>query len=250
MVYSGFEYVENILKCAKDGLQKPEDFGYWGSDDMFKTWGFCGVDKNRDSDLLEISNFEVITRDLISKFPNDFKIENYSHWMVGNVDRLVCRILKYELPFIDQVKEKDITTAFIAAMEWLDILRDYPVADEADYSDKQYEQSIAEIIEWDKCNPGMIYKDNLSVENWSDSICYELQNEGYSYSEDSYYPDEAIYKAIYNIGLKSEEQYSKWVEFCEKYNLDMPASIENEISKNNPDQNELPFVFGINLESE
>ena len=170
--------------------------------------------------------------------------------MVGNVDRLVCRILKYELPFIDEVKEEDITTAFIAAMEWLDILNDYPVADEADYSDKQYEQSIAEIIEWDKCNPGMIYKDNLSVENWSDSICYELQNEGYSYSEDSYYPDEAIYKAIYNIGLKSEEQYSKWVEFCEKYNLDMPASIENEISKNNPDQNELPFVFGINLESE
>ena len=52
MVYSGFDYVENILKCAKDGLQKPEDFGYWGSEDMFKTWGFCGVDKNRDSDLL------------------------------------------------------------------------------------------------------------------------------------------------------------------------------------------------------
>ena len=236
MVYSGFDYVENILKCAKDGLQKPEDFGYWGSEDMFKTWGFCGVDKNRDSDLLEISNFDFITKDLISKFPNDFKIENYSHWMVGNVDRLVCRILKYELPFIDQVKEKDITTAFIAAMEWLDILRDYPVADEADYSDKQYEQSIAEIIEWDKCNPGMIYKDNLSVENWSDSICYELQNEGYSYSEDSYYPDEAIYKAIYNIGLKSEEQYSKWVEFCEKYNLDMPASFAEEFSKNNLDQ--------------
>ena len=108
MVYSGFDYVENILKCAKDGLQKPEDFGYWGSEDMFKTWGFCGVDKNRDSDLLEISNFDFITKDLISKFPNDFKIENYSHWMVGNVDRLVCRILKYELPFIDEVKEEDI----------------------------------------------------------------------------------------------------------------------------------------------
>ena len=236
MVYSGFDYVENILKCAKDGLQKPEDFGYWGSEDMFKTWGFCGVDKNRDSDLLEISNFDFITKDLISKFPNDFKIENYSHWMVGNVDRLVCRILKYELPFIDQVKEKDITTAFIAAMEWLDQLRDYPVADEGDYSDKQYEQSIAEIIEWDKHNPGVIYKDNLNIENWADRICYELGNEGYSYSEDNYYPDEAIYKAIYNIGLQNEDQYNKWVEFCEKNNLDMPASFENEMSKNNPNQ--------------
>jgi len=236
VVYSNFDYSENILKCAKDGLQKPEDFGYWGSEDMFKTWGFCGVDKNRDSDLLEISNFEVITKDLMSKFPLDFRIENYSHWLVGNVDRLVCRILKYEIPFIDQVKEEDITIAFIAAMEWLDQLRDYPVADEGDYSDKQYEQSIAEIIEWDRNNPGVIYKDNLNIENWADRICYELGNDNYEYSEYSYYPDEVIYKAIYKLGLQNEEQYNKWVEFCEKNNLDMPASFENEMSKNNPDQ--------------
>jgi len=236
VVYSNFDYSENILKCAKDGLQKPEDFGYWGSEDMFKTWGFCGVDKNRDSDLLEISNFEVITKDLMSKFPLDFRIENYSHWLVGDVDRLVCRILKYEIPFIDQVKEEDITIAFIAAMEWLDQLRDYPVADEGDYSDKQYEQSIAEIIEWDRNNPGVIYKDNLNIENWADRICYELGNDNYEYSEYSYYPDEAIYKAIYKLGLQNEEQYNKWVEFCEKNNLDMPASFENEMSKNNPNQ--------------
>ena len=235
-------YVNNIEIYAKQATTRPEDFGYWGSDDMFDTWGFTNIDQSRDSDVLEKSNFKYITEDLMGNLPDDFRIENYAHWAVGNVDRLVCRVYEED--------RKTIALSFIMAMQWLDKLDDYPVADEADYSDKQYEQSIAEIIEWDKCNPGMIYKDNLSVENWSDSICYELQNEGYSYSEDSYYPDEAIYKAIYNIGLKSEEQYSKWVEFCEKYNLDMPASIENEISKNNPDQNELPFVFGINLESE
>ena len=231
-----FNYVENIIKCAKDGLQKPEDFGYWGSDDMFKTWGFCGIDKNRDSNIIERSNFDYITKELIRDFPNDFKIETYSHWLVGSVDRLVCRILKYEIPFIDQVKEEDITIAFIAAMEWLDQLRDYPVADEGDYSDKQYEQSIAEIIEWDRNNPGVIYKDNLNIENWADRICYELGNDNYEYSEYSYYPDEVIYKAIYKLGLQNEEQYNKWVEFCEKNNLDMPASFENEMSKNNPDQ--------------
>ena len=246
MPIQGFDYIENIIRCAKDGLQKPEDFGYWGSKDMFKTWGFCGVDKNRDSNLLEISNFEVITKNLISKFPNDFKIENYSHWMVGNVDRLVCRILKYELPFIDEVKEKDITTAFIEAMEWLNQLNDYPVADEGDYSDREYEASIAEIIEWDKHNPGVIYKDNLNIENWADRICYELGNEGYSYSEDVYYPTKAMYKAIYNLGLQNEEQYNKWIEFCEKNNLDMPASFENEMSKNNPDQLKLFEVKDVN----
>ncbi len=244
MVYSDFNYTENILKCAKDGLQKPEDFGYWGSEDMFKTWGFCGVDKNRDSDLLEISNFEVITKDLMTKFPLDFRIENYSHWLVGNVDRLVCRILKYEIPFIDEVNQEDITIAFRAAMEWLDQLRDYPVADEGDYSDKQYQQAIEAIIEWDKDNPGMIYKDN--IENWADRIWYELSNDGYAF-EDNYYPsDEVIYKIIYKFGLQNEEQYSKWVEFCEKYNLDMPASFANEMSKNNPDQLKLFEVKDVN----
>ena len=231
-----FNYSENILKCAKDGLEKPKDFGYWGSDDMFKTWGFCGIDKNRDSNLLEISNFEVITKDLMSMFPNDFRIENYSHWLVGNVDRLVCRILKQEIPFIDQLKYEDITTAFIEAMKWQDQLNDYPIADEGDYSDKQYEQGIKEIIEWDKDNPGIIYKDNLNIENWADRIWYELGNDGYSF-EDNYLPsDEVIYKTIYKLGLQNETQYEKWREFCEKHNLDMPASFENEISKNNENQ--------------
>jgi len=246
MVYSDFNYTENILKCAKDGLQKPEDFGYWGSENMFKTWGFCGVDKNRDSDLLEISNFDVITKDLMTTFPLDFRIENYSHWLVGNVDRLVCRILKHEIPFIDEVKQEDITIAFKAAMEWLDQLRDYPVADEGDYSDKQYQQGIEAIIKWDKENPGIIYKDNLNIEHWADRIWYELGNDGYSF-EDSYYPsDEVIYKVIYKLGLQNEEQYNKWVEFCEKYNLDMPASFANEMSKNNPDQLKLFEVKDVN----
>ena len=244
MVYSDFNYTENILKCAKDGLQKPEDFGYWGSNDMFKTWGFCGVDKNRDSNLLEISNFDVITKDLMTTFPLDFRIENYSHWLVGNVDRLVCRILKREIPFIDEVKQEDITIAFRAAMEWLDQLRDYPVADENDYYDKQYQQGIEAITEWDNDNPGMICKDNLK--NWADRIWYELSNDGYAF-EDNYYPsDEVIYKIIYKFGLQNEEQYNKWVEFCKKYNLDMPASFAEEFSKNNPDQLKLFEVKDVN----
>lgn len=230
------DYVDNILKCAKDGLEKPSDFGYWGSDDMFKTWGFCGVDKNRDSDLLEICNFDYISKDLLNNFPDDFRIENYSHWAVGNVDRLVCRILKQELPFKDEIKEEDITVAFCAAMEWLDNLNDYPVADEGLYSDMQFEQAMKEIEEWDNDNPGVIYKDNLHIENWRERIYYELGNLGYDF-EGNYYPsDEIIYKCIYNLGLQNEEQYGKWVEFCEKNNLEMPASIEEEFSKNNKDQ--------------
>ena len=53
------EYGENLEKYAKQATTKPEDFGYWGSEDMFKTWGFTNIDQSRDSDILTKSNFKI-----------------------------------------------------------------------------------------------------------------------------------------------------------------------------------------------
>lgn len=129
---SKFSYSENILKCAGDAIEKPEDFGYWGSEDTFVTWGFCGVDKHRDSDTLQISNFKVISTDLMEKYPDDFRIETYRHWAVGSVDRLLCRVLKNKE---NGVVIDNITDAFKSAMIWQDKLQEYPVADENDYAE-------------------------------------------------------------------------------------------------------------------
>jgi hypothetical protein len=95
----------------------------------------------------------------------------------------------------------------------------------------------------------MVYSDFNYVENILKCAKDGLQKpEDFGYSfEDNYYPsDEVIYKAIYKLGLQNEEQYSKWVEFCEKNNLDMPASFDNEMSKNNPDQLKLFEVKDVN----
>jgi len=237
-----FNYVENILKCAKDGLQKPEYFGYWGSDDMFKTWGFCGVDKNRDSDIREVSNFEVITKDLMSRFPLDFRIENYSHWMVGNVDRLVCRILKQELPFKDEIKKEDITTAFIAAMEWMDQLNDYPIADEGDYAEKQFKEAIETVKYWvDDFNSDLVYKDKLNLESCYERIYFDLVNKGYEFDDyDQVYPtDEQFMRSIYDLELCNAAGYEKWYEFCDEHNIPRPQFTEEEFSKINVNQLEL-----------
>ena len=85
-------YVKNIEKYAKQATKRPDDFGYWGSDDMFNTWGFTNIDQNRDSDVLERANFKYITEELMAIFPDDYRIETYNHWAVGSVDRLVCRV--------------------------------------------------------------------------------------------------------------------------------------------------------------
>lgn len=125
-----FVYTENLIKCAGDAIEKPEDFGYWGPEDTFVTWGFCGFNKHRDSETIERSNFRVISEDLMEKYPNDFRIETYSHWAVGSVDRLLCRVLKDKEPGI---VIDNITEAFKAAMVWQDKLQEYPIADEEDW---------------------------------------------------------------------------------------------------------------------
>jgi hypothetical protein len=126
------KFKENVSKCAENALKKPEDFGYWGPEDTFKTWGFCGIDKHRDSETIDISNFRVISSDLINQYPEDFRVETYRHWAVGSVDRLLCRILK-DKDF--GVVEGNITDAFKAAMVWQDKLQEYPIADENDWAE-------------------------------------------------------------------------------------------------------------------
>ena len=141
---SKFIYSENLLKCAGDAIEKPEDFGYWGPKDTFVTWGFCGVDKTRDSEPLQLSNFKVISSDLMEKFPNDFRIETYRHWAVGSVDRLLCRVLKeQELGIVID----NITDAFKAAMLWQDKLQSYPIADEEDYMEMEEAFGLGEDYE-------------------------------------------------------------------------------------------------------
>jgi len=247
-----FQYVDNILKCAKDGLQKPEDFGYWGSEDMFKTWGFCGIDKNRDSDIREVSNFDSISKDLLKRFPEDFRIETYSHWAVGSVDRLICRILKQELPFKDEIKEEDITIAFHSAMEWLDNLDDYPIADEDDYSEKQFQEAIESIKYWVDENSDLVYEDKLNLESCYERMYFDLTNKGHEFDDyDQIYPtDDQMLKSVYDLGLCKVDGYLKWYEFCDKNDIPRPVFTEEEFSSINPNQDQLPFVFAIDLESE
>jgi len=129
-------FTDNIIEYAGEALKKPEDFYYNGPEDMFKTWGYCGIDKHRDSTAIDVSNFEVISKDLITNYPDDFRVETYTHWLVGSVDRLVCRVLKNESMGL---VGWNITDAFISAMCWKNELKDYPIADEDNYEQLRLE---------------------------------------------------------------------------------------------------------------
>lgn len=217
--------LNDLPKYASQALQKPEDFGYWGSDDMFVTWGFTGIDVNDASDLLERSNFKVISNKLMEMYPGDFRIETYNHWAVNSVDRLVCRILKEPGDITDQ----NITRAFYAAMKWHNELHEYPIADEYDYLEMEYLEAINTLHELPDYLKSMIDLDNS---DWVVLLYQELSsNMGIDIIIDSY-DDNKILEAILNSGLCNSERWGEWFEWCDEKGFDRPIFPVKE----NPNQ--------------
>ena len=103
-------------------------FAYWGE---CVGWGEV-IGQHRDSEPLERSNFDVIRKDLESRFPQDVTVESSSHWAVGWTETVLVR---------------PESEAWTAALEWRERLAQYPVADDEDYSRVEWEDSVETIRE-------------------------------------------------------------------------------------------------------
>lgn len=206
-----------IVELANESLKKPEDFGWWGDGDMFVTWGWAGVDKHRDSGYLELSNFDVISRDLMERFPNDFKTVGIGHWAVGHADRLIVRVIEDEnLGCV----EDNITPAYHAAMEWLGWLEDYPIADESHYSDLCYGEFVALIRMF---MPDMVRYVNDNLDETVAEIIEELLHNEHIYGYIEYYDEQNInislddiVHAAFRLKLIDPDYKDEWDEYCEK----------------------------------
>jgi hypothetical protein len=122
-------------QAVKESSNRP-NFAYFGDLELGKSWAFV-IARSRDSELLEESNFATVKNDLEKQFPGDVENVHSSHWAVGWVDELAVRMLD---------KKGKVTPAGIAALEWQEKLDDYPVADEEDYSEREAEATIDNIM--------------------------------------------------------------------------------------------------------
>lgn len=207
----------NILELATMALKRPDDFGWWGRNEMFISWGFCGIDMSNASDALEICNFQYITNDLINRYPDDFEIVGLKHWAVGHCDRLTCRVL-YDAN--KGVEEDNITDAFHSAINWHIQLEDYPIADE----DSLYEYCNNEMLEWITSEiPAEVYIKN-SKEETAEQILQEIYSDGHSSALDDvlsqvYPTDLDIRHAAYDLSLCYAEYKDFWDEWVDENNL-------------------------------
>ena len=95
---------------------------------------------HRDSGLLDQSNASVITKKL-EPFTDgddpDVVFESHSHWAVGHIDGFSIRVFK----------GGKITTAFQVYHSLAERQANYPILDESDYSQREYDATLADIAD-------------------------------------------------------------------------------------------------------
>lgn len=178
-----------ILDDTKRMLRSP-DVAYHGDLPLGESWALT-FGHSRDSDLLEESNWETILKDLEERFPNDVEAIRFGHWAVGWVEELAVRVLG---------KNGRVTKAALAALEWKEKLENYPVADEEDFSKREYEATIQNIM-----NEGSVTeKEAGQVFDWlwdhnQRSVDSQDGGGGYPKKED-------IDEALEALGLRKPEE--------------------------------------------
>jgi len=224
---------EEVIDKAKQSLEKPDDFAYWGDSDMFKTWGFAGIDYSRGDDTINESNFSTFHDVVFSlrdqyelEFDDlDFSTESFNHWAVGSVDRYIVKVLSDDSGGV--VSFNNITDAFKAVLMIHSMLEDYPILDDNDYEERSH-QYIVDFL-FDEC-PSMIdmgredsiYKMIDSMNDCGIEICLD---------EDLYPSVDDLITAAHFSGLINEEFKENWIDWCLDNDLPIPdlLTVRKEI---------------------
>ena len=175
----------DYLEMAKQALERPSDFGWWGKDEMFVTWGITGPHFATNSDdVLSESNFLVFGDMAKKEFGTDtdefgpcLDVVSMKHWAHGSIQSYICKVVddSRECDYIynaaihgkhvdrDTLNEEDLTEEFIWLCDILIGIRDdYPILDEEHFStleyDRHYDWFVNNEIPFEVKNEGV---DNL-----------------------------------------------------------------------------------------
>lgn len=165
-------------------------------------WGIYYT-HNRDSGILDTSNYEVIRETLkkYTEWEGDDKEptaieEHHGHWAVGWIDGF--SILVYD-------KDRNITPACEELYNILKKMEDYPLLDEDDYYTREYEATIENIID---CGSRYIKVD--APDDWPYQVFSYFwdndQSEVENRDDQGGYPsDEGMKNALKELNMLDEE---------------------------------------------
>ena len=143
---------------------------------------------HRDSGLIDQSNAEAIAEAMTPFIKKgDVVVEHHNHWAVGWVDGYSIRVFR----------RGHITKAFRTYHQIAQRLTDYPILDEEDYSNREYEATIENLTDaaWKLKNEYELPEGwEESVYNWfSEHACSAIE----SSDDQGGYPNEDQLRAAF-----------------------------------------------------
>ena len=154
---------------------------------------------NRDSGLLAQSNEEAIN-EMLDKYTEgddpDLVFETHSHWACGHVDGFSVRVYR---------PDGTITEAFTEVCGIQERLADYPLLDEEDYSEREWNATLENY----RSEIGH-YRSDLP-DGWESEVYRHFSDNGeYQYIENrddqgGYCPQEKLVEALIEMGLLQPE---------------------------------------------
>lgn len=191
-----------VAEAVKKYLKAPSDFAYFGELPIFTTWTLGPTINHRDADLMDKSNARFIKAVFEEAFGPEseecdpptgkWAIITCSHWAVGWVEHLAFEVL---------TPEGNVSPAL---EKWLEIekqMENYPVLDEDDYSEREWEAVEENLANFDWSDWQVDLPDDWRSEVWNASdfdICHE--------SGTAYIPDHVVWGvAVCNGWVRCKE---------------------------------------------
>jgi len=185
--------IEEIAKAAAGNWKKFGDFGWHGAPDDADRYMIYNI-RTRDSSLLEESNADYIER--VMKKVRGVELQRHSHWAVGWTEALI-------VPVYD--KKGKITAAFKKLVEIMQTKAEYQVLDEDDYSNREYDATLENIVE-----VGKEYVRADAPKNWPGLVYSYLSENDDSQIESrddqgGYPENESVIAALHMLRLLDED---------------------------------------------
>ncbi|WP_013627499.1 hypothetical protein [Rubinisphaera brasiliensis] len=185
-----------------------ESAGNWRTFECFVWWRESELERSdhwmihythhRDSGLLDQSNAEQISEALapftVGDDP-DVVEESHNHWAVGHIDGFSIRVFR----------DGEITEVFRTFHGLMESLAAYPILDEEDFSNREYEATVENIVD-----AAWRLRDEYELpENWqyevygwlSDHECSEIECTG----DQGGYPSEDSLRRAMNALFEQDE---------------------------------------------
>jgi hypothetical protein len=200
---SDLSHIEITEQEIDEALERPSSFGYHGDRPMFITWSLGPVIETRDSGLIAQSNAaswkaimeEAEGNGTIEK--DSWEVISCNHWGPGWVDHLSFQAIKDE-------ESREPTNAFRLVMETVAALQEYPILDDSDHSQREYDAALESI---QQNAPSVV--ENVP-EDWPQKVfsaIWEMDGEKQEHLCDSdegvYVPEELIAEALQELGWRA-----------------------------------------------